>query len=174
MLYSTSTGSQTKYSTCLQQTILLQNFSVFISNLASHIINTLFSCSQLSSCIWAKWCKLLENDIQKKRDAILWLPVTLLRVCHAGKTDPDTRQFTHNLVFVPGFLGAVGAMWLALREVRGVGIRVVDRRRGGGGGRGGGGWCTGVFDTAATAVASWFVGWSHPVTAGRAVWAWVE
>lgn len=67
------------------------------------------------------------------------IPVTLLCVCHAGKADPDTRQLTHNLVFVPGFLGAVGAMWLALREVRGVGIRVVDRRRGGGGGRRGGG-----------------------------------
>lgn len=42
-----------------------------------------------------------------------------------------------NEAFLPGFLGAVGTVWLALSGVGGVGLRVVDRGRGGGGGGGG-------------------------------------
>lgn len=42
-------------------------------------------------------------------------------------------------VLPPGFLGAVGAVWLALSGVGGVGLGVVDGGRGGGGGGGGGG-----------------------------------
>lgn len=43
------------------------------------------------------------------------------------------------LIFPPGFLGAVGAVWLTLSGVGGVGLGVVDGGRGGGGGGGGGG-----------------------------------
>lgn len=85
--------------------------------------------------------------------------------------------YTDWQAFSPCFLGAVGAVWLALGGVRGVGLRVVYRGGwGGGGGRGGGGRA-GVFEAAAAGggVSLWFVGGSHPVTAGRAVcsWGWV-
>lgn len=43
------------------------------------------------------------------------------------------------LIFPPGFLGAVGAVWLTLSGVRGVGLGVIDGGRGGGGGGRGGG-----------------------------------
>lgn len=79
---------------------------------------------------------------------------------------------------LPGFLGAVGAVRLTLGGVGGVGLRVIDGGGGGGSGGGGGGWRAGVLDTAAAAAAAtvtlWLVGWSDAVTAGRAVWTWVE
>lgn len=76
--------------------------------------------------------------------------------------------------FSPCFLGAVGAVWLALGWVWEVRLRVVYRGWGrGGGGRGRGG-CAGVLDTATAGatVSLWLAGGSHPITAGRAVCTW--